>query len=157
MRILGIDPGTAITGFGIVEKKGSKLRFIDCGIIKPKTGLTLAQKLRYIYQEISRIIKNGNLDIAVVEDIFFYKNFRSAVKIGEARSIAILAAANQDLEVKEYLPTEIKQSITGNGRASKVQVQNMVKRLLGFSKTPFSDAADALAVAICYCHKSVNS
>ena len=93
------------------------------------------------------------MNILVIEDIFFHKNFRSAAKIGEARSVAILAAANQNLEVIEYLPTEIKQSVTGNGRASKVQVQNMVKRILGLSEIPFSDAADALAAAICHCHK----
>ncbi|OQX53142.1 MAG: crossover junction endodeoxyribonuclease RuvC [Candidatus Omnitrophica bacterium 4484_213] len=154
MRILGIDPGTVITGFGVVEKKENKLRVIDYGIIKPKSRLSLVQRLKYIYKEINQIIKKNNLDILVIEDIFFHKNFRSAAKIGEARSVAILAAANQNLEVIEYLPTEIKQSVIGNGRASKVQVQNMVKRILGLSEIPFSDAADALAAAICHCHKA---
>ncbi|MCD6093517.1 MAG: crossover junction endodeoxyribonuclease RuvC [Candidatus Omnitrophica bacterium] len=153
MRILGIDPGTVITGFGVIEKKENKLRVIDYGIIKPKVRLSLVQRLKYIYEEINQIIKKNNLNILVIEDIFFHKNFRSAAKIGEARSVAILAAANQNLEVIEYLPTEIKQSVTGNGRASKVQVQNMVKRILGLSEIPFSDAADALAAAICHCHK----
>jgi len=154
VRILGIDPGTVITGFGVVEKKENKLRVIDYGIIKPKSRLSLVQRLKYIYKEINQIIKKNNLDILVIEDIFFHKNFRSAAKIGEARSVAILAAANQNLEVIEYLPTEIKQSVIGNGRASKVQVQNMVKRILGLSEIPFSDAADALAAAICHCHKA---
>jgi len=153
VRILGIDPGTVITGFGVIEKKENKLRVIDYGIIKPKVRLSLVQRLKYIYEEINQIIKKNNLNILVIEDIFFHKNFRSAAKIGEARSVAILAAANQNLEVIEYLPTEIKQSVTGNGRASKVQVQNMVKRILGLSEIPFSDAADALAAAICHCHK----
>ena len=153
MRILGIDPGTVITGFGVIEKKKDKLKVIDYGIIRPKGKSTLAQRLKYIYQEITQIIEKSDLDIVIVEDIFFHKNFRSAAKIGEARSAAILAAANQDLEIVEYLPTEIKQSVTGNGRASKVQVQNMVKRILGLSELPFSDAADALATAICHCHR----
>lgn len=153
VRILGIDPGTVITGFGVIEKKRDRLKVIDYGIIKPRAKSTLAQRLKYIYQEISQTIKKSNLDIVIIEDIFFHKNFRSAAKIGEARSVAILAAANQGLEIIEYLPTEIKQSVTGNGRASKVQVQNMVKRILCLSELPFSDAADALAAAICHCHR----
>ncbi len=152
-HILGVDPGTIIMGFGVVKKAGSKLRAIDYGIIKPNGNLSISERLKYIYQKINEVIKKNKLKIVVVEDIFFYKNFRSAVKIGEARSLVILAAANHGLEVVEYLPTKIKQAVVGNGRASKLQVQNMVKRILSLSELPLSDAADALAAAICHCHR----
>ncbi|RKY39978.1 MAG: crossover junction endodeoxyribonuclease RuvC [Candidatus Omnitrophota bacterium] len=153
MRVLGIDPGTITTGFGIVENKKGELQVCEYGLIKTKKKSAPGERLNYIHQEVSKIIGRSKLDIMVIEDIFLHKNFRSAVRIGEARCSAILAALKQGLKIIEYLPTEIKQAVVGNGRASKIQVQSMVKRLLHLPVSPPADAADALAAAICHCYR----
>lgn len=151
MLTLGIDPGFSATGYGLVKKRGEDLTSVDYGVITPGSELPPAQRLRVICDELEEIIVRHRPTDAAVERLFFSRNARTALAVGEARGVALLAAAKHDLPVYEYTPLEVKGSLVGYGRATKGQVQELVKIVLGLDFLPEpDDAADALAVAICH-------
>ena len=155
MRVLGIDPGTLTSGYGIVAEEDHKLFHVVSGGISPSAKHPFPKRLKKIYEELEKIIEKHRPNVVVVEDLFVSKNIKSALKLGHARGIAILAALNAGLPVFEYAPLEVKQAVVGNGKAEKKQVQMMVKTLLDLPKVPHpADAADALAAAICHIHSS---
>lgn len=151
--ILGIDPGSRTTGYGIIEIANNKQRYLDSGcirIVKPNETLPLADRLRIIFDSISNLIADHRPDEVAIEKVFMAKNPDSALKLGQARGVAIVAAAVHALDVAEYSALEVKKAVVGTGKAEKVQVQHMVTTILGLNKTPQADAADALAVALCH-------
>lgn len=151
--IIGIDPGSRLTGYGIIERDGSKLRFVDAGTIRTETS-EIPERLKRIFAGIDRIVKFHGPTEAAVEQVFMAQNPDSALKLGQARGAAIAALVNLDLQVAEYTARQIKQSVVGYGAADKEQVQMMVMKLLNLSIKPQQDAADALAAAICHAHAS---
>lgn len=151
MIILGIDPGLAIVGYGVIEYSGNKYTAIDYGCIITESNINLPERLKIIYKELSDLIDEYNPEDIAMEELFFNKNVKTAIKVGQARGVEILAAINKGKAIYEYTPLQIKQSVVGYGRAEKMQVQEMVKLLLNLKKIPKpDDAADALAVAICH-------
>lgn len=155
MRILGIDPGSDTTGYGLIESDGSRHSSILFGAIRTSPRLAFHERLLQIYAELIQILSREEVDAVAVENIFHSANAQSALKLGHARGVALLAAAQRKLPVFEYSPLEIKSAIVGYGRAEKSQVQMMVRLLLNLEETPNpTDAADALAVAICHSHRS---
>ena len=152
MIILGVDPGTATTGYGLI-RKNRELKLIDYGCIKTTTGLTTAERLKKLHDQLNVLIKKHKPNMMAVEDIFFFKNLKTAIKVSQARGVILLTAAKIKIPVFEYTPLQIKQAITSYGRAEKIQVQKMVKLLLDLKEIPKpDDAADALAAAICCAH-----
>ena len=153
MRIFGIDPGSERTGYGCVETDGRRHHLIACGAITAAARDPFPQRLARIHRELASLLLTHRPDCVAVESLFHAVNARSALKLGHARGVAILAAVEAGCEVVEYTPAEIKRAVVGYGRAEKHQVQQMVKLLLGLAKAPSPhDAADALAVAICHLH-----
>jgi crossover junction endodeoxyribonuclease RuvC len=152
MRILGIDPGSRITGYGIIESRGNRLQHLDNGIIATKADAPLAHRLKTIYDGVARIITDYTPDVVAVEQIFLAKNPQAALVLGHARGTAMLAAINHDLAIHEYTALQVKSAVVGYGRAGKPQVQQMVKALLNLPEIAQEDAADALGVAICHAH-----
>ncbi len=153
MIILGIDPGTAITGYGIIKKSGNKISVIKYGVIRTNSSQIFPERLKIIYENICLLIKDYNPGAVAIEQLFFNKNARTALSVGHARGVLILAAVNSAINVSEYTPLQVKQAVVGYGRADKRQVQKMVKSILGLQKLPRpDDAADALAIAICHAH-----
>ena len=150
--ILGIDPGTRITGYGIIKSKGSLYQALDYGCIRPPANRKLTDRYLVIFQGICTLIDTHKPDILVVETQYVHKNVQSAIKLGMARGIAIIAAKKAGLTVVEYSPTKSKLAVVGNGRASKQQVQGMIKTILNLKNIPPEDAADALSLAICHAH-----
>lgn len=150
MRILGIDPGSHITGYGIIEKKGNYLRHVLHGEIKPKKDSPLTATLIYVYQQLSAVISQTAPEAIALENIFYGKNVRSLIKQAQVRGVAIYAGADKNIDVFEYSPLEIKKAVVGYGRAEKRQMQVMVKAILKLHELPPADAADALATAICH-------
>lgn len=150
MRVLGIDPGSRITGYGIVEQQGSRLLHIDNGAIFTDRAKDFADRLRLIFEGISRVIAEYRPEAVSVEDVFFSTNVNSALKLGQARGAAIAAAVNAGLPVFEYTALQVKKAVVGQGKAQKEQVQKMVKSLLGLPEIAQADASDAVAVAICH-------
>lgn len=150
-RILGIDPGSRITGYGLIELQGNRSRYIDSGCIRVE-GDNLPEKLRVIYESVQEIVRAHQPDEMAIECVFMHRNADSALKLGQARGAAICACVMEQLSVSEYSPREIKQAVVGTGAASKEQVQHMIRTLLSLSGTPQADAADALAVALCHSH-----
>ncbi|MBW1709976.1 MAG: crossover junction endodeoxyribonuclease RuvC [Deltaproteobacteria bacterium] len=151
---LGIDPGSKITGYGLVTKEGGELKLVAAGLLKTSQRAPLPERLNQIYCGLQKIIKEHSPTEVAVEDIFYAKNVRSAIRLGHMRGIALLAAAAADLPVYEYAPTVIKMAVVGYGRASKEQVNHMVKRLLKTDMDLRPDASDALATAICHINQS---
>ena len=151
--IIGIDPGSRLTGYGIIERDGAKLRFVDAATIRTETS-EMPERLKRIFAGIERIVKFHGPTEAAVEQVFMAQNPDSALKLGQARGAAIAALVNLDLQVAEYTARQIKQSVVGYGAADKEQVQMMVMKLLNLSIKPQQDAADALAAAICHAHAS---
>ena len=149
-RVLGIDPGSQVTGYGVVEMAGGGLRHIVHGEIRPGNGATLTTCLQSIFVDLYEVIRLSAPDALVIENIFYGKNVRSLIRQGHCRGVAILAGKQRGIAVYEYTPLEIKKAIVGYGRAEKAQVQKMVKAILNLSELPPPDAADALAVAICH-------
>jgi crossover junction endodeoxyribonuclease RuvC len=150
--VLGIDPGSRVTGFGLIEKtNNAQLRYISSGCVRV-TSTSLSEKLYTIFEGISQLMQEFNPDEVGIESIFMHRNAMSALKLGQARGVAIAAAAHYAAEVFEYSPREIKQAVVGYGAAEKAQVQSMVCRLLSLKAVPQADAADALAVALCHIH-----
>jgi crossover junction endodeoxyribonuclease RuvC len=156
MRVLGIDPGSSVTGFGIVEDKGEGLIAIEWGGIKTSSNHSYPYRLKTISCGLEVVIQRHKPDIAAIEGLFFAKNASSVLRLGEVRGVTILTAANLGLEVVEYTPSEVKQAVVGYGRAEKKQVQDMVISLLRLTEPPRpNDAADALAIAICHIHSAL--
>ena len=151
MRIFGIDPGSRRTGYGCVETEGSRQRMVTCGAVSTAPAAGLPEKLRHIHEQLTLRIAECQPDGVAIESLFHALNVRSALTLGQARGVAMLAAVEAGVPVFEYTPAEIKVAVVGYGRAEKAQVQHMVKLLLGLSALPTPhDAADALAVAICH-------
>ncbi len=149
MIILGIDPGTAIVGYAIISFKDNKLTALDYGCIKTSSKEIFSIRLSQIYHGIDNLIKKNKPDQVAIENIYFAKNVKTAMRVSEARGVAILAAAENKLKVIEFTPLQVKQALTGYGRASKSQVQQMVKIVFKLKKIPRpDDAADALAIAL---------
>lgn len=155
MRIIGIDPGFAITGFGILDYTGNKFSIVDVGVVTTAAGLELSNRLLTLYNGLEELIEKYKPEVMAVEELFFNTNVKTAIKVGHGRGVALLTAAKAGIEVYEYTPLQVKQAVVGYGRAKKDQVQQMVKILLNLEKIPKpDDAADALAIAICHAHSS---
>ncbi len=151
MRILGIDPGTVTMGYGVLESRDDKITLVDCGALTTPARSPIAERLASLYNSLSEIILRYQPDAVAVEQPFVGKNVSSALAIGKAQAIAILAAANRGISTYEYTPTQIKQRVANYGASSKEQIQEMVRLQLGLSQVPEpNDAADALAVALCH-------
>ena len=151
IRILGIDPGSRITGYGIIESEGNHLRHVTNGAIKPGEA-DYPERLREIFKTLTDIINTESPAEAAIERVFMNKNADSALKLGQARGVAVVACSMQNLPLSEYSANQIKQALVGRGHAAKSQIQHMVKVLLNLREAPQPDAADALAVAICHAH-----
>ena len=149
--ILGIDPGSRVTGYGIIKEEGRRLQYIDSGCIRTSDG-ALSQRLLEIFNGICQLMDEYSPDEVAVEEIFMHQNPSSALKLGHARGVAIVACASHRVKVSEYAAREVKQSLVGYGAAQKTQVKQMVVNLLMLTSSPQSDAADALAIAICHSH-----
>ncbi len=153
MLVIGIDPGSALTGFGIIKETGNKLTAVDYGCIRTSSSEPLEIRIHKIYQDVKKLIKEHRPDFFAVEELFFNKNVRTALTVGHARGAILVAAAECGLAVHEYTPLQVKQAVVGYGRADKSQIQFMVKTILSLPQAPKpDDVADALAVAICHTH-----
>lgn len=154
MAVLGIDPGTAITGYALVEEDASgEPRLLRYGVIRTQAGTPMPQRLCIIYRDVSELIQDLTPDAVAVEELFFKRNVTTAITVGQARGVVLLAAAQAGLTVYEYKPAEVKMALVGYGNASKRQVQEMLRMMLGLRDIPRpDDAADAIAVAICHLH-----
>jgi len=151
MRVLGIDPGTITTGYGVVESRNDEIALVECGVLVSRQRSPIGERLSYIYRELLKVIQRHHPDTVAVEQPFVANNVRSALAIGRAQAIALLAAANKGIPAHEYTPAQIKQMVTNYGASSKEQIQEMVRLQLGLAEAPQpDDAADALAVAICH-------
>ena len=154
MKIIGIDPGLVQTGFGIINVRDNHVSLIDYGIIKPVSRDTLSNRLLTIFNNMCEIISNYNPQVFAIEDVFYGKNVKSAMRLGQARGAAMVAAASKGIPIYEYSARKVKQSVTGNGNAHKSQIQFMVKAKLQMDHNPEPiDAADALAIALCHDHQ----
>ena len=151
--ILGIDPGTAVTGYGVVAKEGGgAVSLVECGVVRTSAGETLASRIREIYEAVTVLIARHAPSVVVVEDVFLGKNVQSALKLGHARGAILLAAALSEIPIAEYSPREIKKAVVGNGNATKDQVGFMVQQQLRLKEPPSpADAADGVAAALCHC------
>ena len=151
IRVIGIDPGSRITGYGVVDTDGFRHKYVASGYIQIKAD-TLAEKLGIIFSEVGDIVSTWKPESLAIEQVFVKHNVDSALKLGQARGAAICAAVQAQLPVGEYTPRAIKKAVAGNGAADKQQIQQMIQRLLGLEELPQSDEADALAIAICHAH-----
>src|SRR5262245_44335257 len=155
MRVLGIDCGSRVTGYGVIDSNGADCIYICCGAIRSKSSDPLADRLKSIYNGIVQIIREREPQAAAFENVFYATNVQSALKLGHVRGVSMFAAAEAQLPVFEYSPLEVKSAVTGYGRAEKPQVQEMVRSLLKLKTLPEPyDASDALAVAICHVHSN---
>lgn len=151
MKILGIDPGYAIVGYGLVNYENGKFKPLSCGVLTTSQKMPFPKRLKSLYDNLTFLILENKPDAVAVETLFFNTNVTTAIAVGHARGVILLAAENAKIPVFEYTPLQIKQAVTGYGRADKIQMQQMVKLLLGLAAIPKpDDAADALAVAICH-------
>jgi len=151
MIIMGIDPGFAITGFGIVKYEGNKFSVLDYGAVTTEASMKLSQRLLVLNNRLEELIQKYRPDAVAIEELFFNKNIKTALTVGHGRGVAVLAAARSGVDIFEYTPLQVKQSVVGYGRAEKAQIQQMVKALLNLKAIPKpDDVADALAVAICH-------
>ena len=154
MRILGIDPGSRITGYAVVELRGVALGYVECGVLELDADAPVATRLCEIREQLDLIIRELRPGVVAIEDVFIRENPRAALKLGQARGVALACAGAAGLEVHEYPPATVKQAVVGRGNATKEQVQYMVRALLGLRGVPRVDAADALAIAITHAHAS---
>jgi crossover junction endodeoxyribonuclease RuvC len=155
MRILGIDPGYAILGYGIIDMKGNHFSVCSYGAVTTEASMAMPDRLKHLYHQITNIIQEYEPDVVSIEELFFNTNSKTALLVGQARGVVILACANAGLEIREYTPLQIKQGLVGYGRAEKKQIQVMVKTILKLSEVPKpDDTADALAAAICHGHSA---
>ena len=154
MRVLGIDPGTLNLGYGVVDEDGSGMTMVACGVLSLPAKVPVERRLASLYKKLCEVVARYRPDEVAIEEPFVAGNARSALAIGRAQTIAILAAANENLPISRYMPTQVKQQVTTYGASDKEQVQEMVRLQLGLAQSPKpSDAADALAVAICHLHQ----
>ena len=152
MRVLGIDPGLAIVGYGIIDFDGNKYKTVDYGVITTPAKTSYAKRIKMLYDAMERLLEQYAVDEVAIEELFFNRNTTTAITVAQARGALVLAVMNRDIELFEYTPLQVKQSVCGYGRADKKQIQEMVQRLLGLQTIPKpDDAADALAVAIGHC------
>lgn len=155
MRVLGIDPGTLTTGYGVIDQAGSGLTLVDCGALSPKAKDPIEKRLAFLHQNLVRIIQELQPDEVAIEDPFVSENIQSALALGRAQAVAMLAAAEAGLPVFRYSPAQAKQQVTGSGNSTKQRVQEMVKMLIGIQDVSRStDATDALAIAICHLNQT---
>ncbi len=155
MVILGIDPGTATTGFGIVEKQGNNVKYITCGVILTEKTALMPDRLLTIYTQLNRILDVHEPDVIATEQLFFSNNVTTAMQVGRTVGLVLLTAAQRGIPWQEYRPAEVKMAVVGYGSADKKQVQYMVTQLLKLDKPPKpDDAADALAIAVCHAHSA---
>ena len=155
LTILGIDPGYALLGWGVIEYHASQYRLVGYGAIKTDKSEGMPERLKQIYDGVAGIIKQYAPDVCAIEELFFNSNQKTAIGVGEARGAAVVVCANAGLPIYEYTPLQIKQALTGYGRAEKQQIQEMVRLVLGLEKAPSpDDAADAVAAAICHANSS---
>jgi crossover junction endodeoxyribonuclease RuvC len=155
MIILGIDPGTATTGYGVLESEGGRLKMITYGCVLTSKELVMAERLNILGKELEKLIHQFNPEVMAIEELFFFKNKKTVISVGQARGVAVFIGKNCGIDVHEYTPLQVKQAVTGYGRADKKQVQAMVKNILKLKELPKpDDAADALAVAVC-CSSSI--
>ncbi len=152
IRILGIDPGSRITGYGIIEMIPGRISFVACGVVKTSPHFPFAHRLNEIFDGLNEVIQLHGPEVAAVEEVFMATNASSALKLGQARGAAVVAAMQNGLGVHDYSAKKVKRAVVGYGQAEKSQVQHMIRVLLGLSSLPSPDAADALAVAICHAH-----
>ncbi|MDC0534563.1 crossover junction endodeoxyribonuclease RuvC [Francisellaceae bacterium] len=153
MIILGVDPGSRITGFGVIQISSKRCQYVTSGCIRI-TEISVEKRLKQIFDGLSEVIQSTKPDVASIEQIFMFQNPGAALKLGQARGVALLALAHHSLSVSEYSAKQVKKSVVGTGAASKQQVQHMVQSILELSAKPQADAADALAIAICHHHTS---
>lgn len=155
MLVLGIDPGTATTGYGLVRETPDSLEMVAYGVITTPAGTEMATRLQSLFHQLGDLLQQHQPDTAAVEKLFFQRNVRTAMSVGQARGVILLALAEAGLSVTEYAPNEIKQAITGYGGADKRQMQTMIQLMLALPEVPHpDDAADALAVAVCHLHSA---
>ena len=151
MRVLGIDPGTITMGYGVIEGRGDEIALVDCGALSSPRRSPIGERLSYLYNELLEIISRVQPDVVAIEQPFMAKNVQSALAVGRAHAVAILAAANRGIPTYDYTPAQVKQRVTDYGASSKEQIQEMVRLQLGLSQVPEpSDTADALAIALCH-------
>jgi crossover junction endodeoxyribonuclease RuvC len=155
LRILGIDPGSRATGYGVITKKANRLYYVTCGVIRLGDKYAFSDRLKIIFDGLCEVITTHKPIVAAVEDVFVAANPRTALKLGHARGVAVLAALHHGLKVYDYTPRMVKQAVVGYGNADKQQVQQMVRVLLQLSAPPSADAADALAVAMCHANQTI--
>ncbi len=151
MRILGVDPGTATTGFAVIDIVGQQRSVIDYGVISTPPDHAMPFRLKTIYDDLSELVQHHSPQCIAIEQLFFTNNITTGISVGQARGVVMLVGEQHGLELAEYTPLQVKQSVTGYGKATKSQVQQMVKTILGLKEIPKpDDAADALAIAICH-------
>ncbi|MEE1389963.1 MAG: crossover junction endodeoxyribonuclease RuvC [Clostridia bacterium] len=155
MRILGIDPGFAITGYSIIDYQGNKFKLIDSGAVTTKAGESFPLRLTKIYDDLSMIIDEYKPDAISVEELFFNNNVKTAINVAQARGVVLVVGCQKQIPTYEYTPLQIKQAVAGYGRADKIQVQKMVKAILNVKKLPkLDDTTDSMAAAICHAHSA---
>ena len=155
MRILGIDPGFAITGYSIIDYEGNKFKLVDSGAVTTKAGVSFPIRLTKIYDDISMLIDEYKPDAISVEELFFNNNVKTAINVAQARGVILTVGCKKNIPTFEYTPLQIKQSVTGYGRADKIQVQRMVKMILNEEKLPkLDDITDSMAIGICHAHSA---
>lgn len=157
MLILGIDPGYAIVGFGLVESAGGKQRLVACGAINTPAGVRLSARLYQIANDLEELIRQFNPDVLAIEELFFNNNVTTGIGVAQARGVIIMTAEKMGIPIYEYNPSQVKQAVVGYGKAEKRQVMDMTKRLLGLTSVPKpDDAADAVAIALCHARSSTS-
>ena len=157
MRILGIDPGYGITGFGLIEAQRGQFRLLRCGAITTPAGMDFSARLEIIYEDMKELLKVAQPDVVAIEELFFGQNVTTGIGVAQSRGVILLAIRQAGLEVSQYKPMQVKQAVVGYGNATKHQVQDMTKRLLGLSAMPKpDDAADAIAIALCHGRSSTS-
>ncbi len=155
MIILGVDPGTLVTGYGVIEERNGTFKVLECDVVRNRSHQTMPIRLKSIYTTLCRVIDRHHPDEFAIETAFYGKNAQSAMKLGHARGVSILAAVNYEIPTSEYSPREVKKAVVGTGAASKDQVSFMVRSILHLKSTPkYYDTTDALAVALCHIHQS---
>src|SRR3989344_6349064 len=153
MIVLGIDPGDTLIGYGVIKKTGSKLSLVDCGCVKTKTGAKAGEKLHELEEKLTEVILKHKPSLCGVEDIFFFKNLKTAIKVAQARGVILATCRRHNIEISEFTPLQIKQAVTGYGQPQKKQVQKMVGLILKLDEAIIQDdTADAVATAICAAH-----
>lgn len=154
MRVLGLDPGSRRTGWGVVDRSGNVFRSVECGCLAPAPGLDLPRRLHFLAREVGAILDRFSPEAVAIEEAFYHESVRSTLVLGHVRGALMVAAVERGVEVAEYTPREIKLAVAGNGGAAKEQVASMVRRILGLPTRPQADAADALAGALCHLNRA---